>query len=51
MAKNNYGTALEVGVRSVLLARSGFTEPKDIFDGVTGFWRMMSTYHLILIKY
>ena len=43
MAKNNFGTASEVGVRSVLLARGGFTGPKDIFDGDTGFGRMIST--------
>jgi 2-methylcitrate dehydratase PrpD len=50
MAKNNYGTASEVGVRSALLARSGFTGPKDIFDGETGFWRMISTNHTDLDK-
>ncbi len=43
MVKNNYGTASEVGVRSTFLASSGFTGPKDIFSGETGFWRMIGT--------
>lgn len=50
MAKNNFGTASEVGVQSVLLARGGFTGPIDIFDGGTGFWRMMSTNQTDLNK-
>lgn len=50
MAKNNFGTASEVGVQSVLLARSGFTGPKDIFDGETAFWRMIGTNHTDLDK-
>jgi 2-methylcitrate dehydratase PrpD len=45
MAKNNFGTASEVGVISALLARNGFTGPKDIFDGETSFWRMIGTNH------
>jgi len=50
MAKNNFGTASEVGVQSVLLARGGFTGPKDIFDGETAFWRMIGTNHNDLDK-
>ena len=45
MVKNNFGTASEVGVISALLARNGFTGPKDIFDGDTSFWRMIGTNH------
>jgi len=50
MAKNNYGTASEVGVQSALLASGGFTGPKDIFNGDTGFWRMIGTNHSDLDK-
>lgn len=40
MAKNNFGTAAQVGVTAALLAHRGFEGPLDIFDGETGFWRM-----------
>ncbi|WP_117196380.1 MmgE/PrpD family protein [Rhizobium terrae] len=40
MAKNNFGTAAQVGVNAATLAYHGFTGPLDIFDGDTGFWRM-----------
>ena len=43
MTKNNYGTASVVGLQSALLASSGFKGPRDIFDGDTGFWRMIGT--------
>lgn len=45
IAKNNFGIASEVGVISALLARNGFSGPKDIFDGETSFWRMIGTNH------
>jgi len=45
IAKNNFGIASEVGVISALLAGNGFSGPKDIFDGETGFWRMIGTNH------
>jgi len=41
MAKNNFGSASVIGVLSGLLAKNEFTGPKDIFDGDTGFWRMI----------
>ena len=50
MAKNNYGTASEVGLQSVLLAGNGFKGPRDIFDGDTGFWRMIGTSYSDLHK-
>jgi 2-methylcitrate dehydratase PrpD len=40
MAKNNFGTAAQVGVNAALLARRGFDGPLDLFEGETGFWRM-----------
>lgn len=40
MVKNNYGTASQVGVQAVLLAREGFTGPVNLFEGETGFWQM-----------
>jgi 2-methylcitrate dehydratase PrpD len=40
MVKNNYGTASQVGMLSVLLAQEGFEGPRDVFDGDEGFWRM-----------
>jgi len=43
MAKNNFGIASEVGVLSAILAKNGFTGPRDIFEGETGFWRMIGT--------
>ena len=50
MAKNNYGTASEVGLQSALLASNGFKGPRDIFDGDTGFWRMIGTSYSDLHK-
>jgi len=50
MAKNNFGTASEVGLLSALLARNGFTGPRDIFEGETGFWRMIGTNYCGLDK-
>lgn len=41
MAKNNFGIASIAGLQSGLLAKNGFTGPKDIFDGETAFWRMI----------
>jgi len=41
--KNNFGIASVVGMLSSLLARGGFRGPKDIFEGDTGFWRMIGT--------
>jgi len=40
MVKNNFGCASAVGVLSAMLAKEGFTGPRDVFDGETGFWRM-----------
>jgi 2-methylcitrate dehydratase PrpD len=40
MIKNNYGYLAEVEVMSALMARKGFTGPRDIFEGDDGFWRM-----------
>jgi len=40
MVKNNFGSAASVGVLAALLAKRGFTGPRDILDGETGFWRM-----------
>ena len=45
MAKNNFGTAAITGLQSGLLAKNGFTGPKDIFDGETAFWRMIGKKH------
>jgi 2-methylcitrate dehydratase PrpD len=42
MVKNNYGTASEVGVMAALMAKEGFSGPRDILDGDTGFWRWYS---------
>jgi len=41
MAKNNFGSASMAGIQAGLLAKHGFTGPKDILDGDTGFWRMI----------
>jgi len=41
MAKNNFGMASIAGLQSGLLAKNGFTGPKDIFDGETAFWKMI----------
>lgn len=41
MAKNNFGSASVAGIQAGLLAKNGFTGPKDIFDGNTGFWKMI----------
>ncbi len=41
MTKNNFGSASIAGVQSALLAKNGFTGPKDIFEGETGFWQMI----------
>lgn len=43
MSKNNYGIASQVGVISAFLAKNGFTGPQDIFEGETGFWKMIGT--------
>ncbi len=40
MVKNNYGYMADIGVRGALGAKLGYTEPRDILDGDTGFWRM-----------
>jgi len=41
MAKNNFGSASIAGIQAGFLAKNGFTGPKDILDGDTGFWRMI----------
>jgi 2-methylcitrate dehydratase PrpD len=41
ISKNNYGVATQVGINAARLAASGFEGPLDIFDGPTGFWRMV----------
>ncbi|MCC6014262.1 MAG: MmgE/PrpD family protein [Desulfurococcaceae archaeon] len=41
--KNNFGTASVVGVLSAFLAKGGLRGPRDIFEGDTGFWRMIGT--------
>lgn len=38
--KNNYGWATMGAVTAGALAARGFAGSRDIFDGVTGFWRM-----------
>jgi len=43
MSKNNYGIASQVGVISTFLAKNGFTGPQDIFEGESGFWKMIGT--------
>lgn len=43
MTKNNFGIASIAGLVSTHLAKNGFKGPKDIFDGDTGFWRMVGT--------
>ncbi len=43
MVKNNYGMASFNGVLSAFLAKSGFTGPANIFEGETGFWRMIGS--------
>jgi 2-methylcitrate dehydratase PrpD len=40
MVKNTYGTASSVGVMAAMLAQRGFTGPRDIMEGESGFWRM-----------
>jgi len=50
MTKDNFGIASVVGLLSTLLARNGFTGPKDIFSGETGFWRMIGTDYCDLDK-
>lgn len=40
MVKNNYGVASQVAVIAALLAKKGFTGPRNIFTGETGFWVM-----------
>lgn len=40
MAKNNFGTAAQVGVTAALQAGYGFQGPLDLFEGDAGFWRM-----------
>ena len=41
--KNNYGWASMAGVKSALLAESGFSGNRTIFDGEKGFWRMAAS--------
>lgn len=41
MAKNNFGAAAQAGVTAVFLAKEGFEGPLDIFEGDTGFARMI----------
>jgi len=43
MVKNTYGIASVSGIISVKLAKNGFTGPKDVFEGKTGFWRMIGS--------
>ena len=43
MVKNNFGTAAEVGLTAALLSARGFEGPMDLFEGDTGFWRMIGT--------
>lgn len=40
MVKNAYGVAAMTGIMSAILAKNGFTGPRDIFEGQKGFWRM-----------
>jgi 2-methylcitrate dehydratase PrpD len=40
MVKNNFGFAAASGIIAALLAKEGFTGPRNILDGDTGFWRM-----------
>jgi 2-methylcitrate dehydratase PrpD len=41
--KNNYGWASMAGVKASLLAESGFSGNRTIFDGEKGFWRMAAS--------
>ena len=43
MSKNNFSITSLIVLLSARLTKNGFTEPKDIFSGERGFWRMIST--------
>lgn len=43
MVKNNCGMASFNGILSVFLAKNGFTGPTNIFEGETGFWKMIGS--------
>jgi len=43
MVKNNFGIAAEIGMKAAFLAKNEFQGPIDIFEGDTGFWRMIGT--------
>ena len=43
MVKNNFGIASEIGMKAAFLAKNEFQGPIDIFEGDTGFWRMIGT--------
>ena len=43
MVKNNYGMVSFNGLVSAFLAANGFTGPVNIFEGETGFWRMIGS--------
>ncbi|PZQ50782.1 MAG: hypothetical protein DI556_06600 [Rhodovulum sulfidophilum] len=41
--KDFVAPAAQAGVQAVELARAGFTGPRGVFDGPTGFWRMVGS--------
>lgn len=43
MAKNNFGMAVTAGIASAYLAQAGHTAPLDVFEGDTGWWRMLGS--------
>lgn len=47
MTKNNFGISAMAGVMSALLAKNGFRGPIDLFEGDTGFWRIVGTDRFI----
>lgn len=43
MVKNNFGMAALAGVNAAFMAQQGFEGPLDLFEGETGWWRMLNS--------